>query len=120
MSNTIDFSAQENLPSLAPPPQCMQIAEYAAADLARRRLLPKRHFFPSLSDLRASLSPKSKSIRKKNSNESWPKNEPLIQTDPLIAEETDNYIILDDSAIPDGLEEKDIYRWAIVYENQRG
>jgi hypothetical protein len=101
----------------------MQIAEYAAADLARRRLLPKRHFFPSLSDLRASLSPKSKPNRKereKNSNESWPKDEPPMQTDPLIPEETDNYIILDDSAIPDGLEEKDIYRWAIVYENQRG
>jgi hypothetical protein len=29
-------------------------------------------------------------------------------------------VTLDDCSIPDGLEDKDVYRWAILYENQRG
>ena len=79
----------------------MRADDSAAADPARRRLLQKSHFprFPSLPSLR---SEKLNSL-------------PLLSSD----HPTDD-IHIDDAPLPLPTDDKDLYRWAILYENQRG
>ena len=108
-------------PSLSfPPPQCMQADEYAAADAARRCLAPKSSFrlFPSLTSLRQ----RSKSTTSKRTIEPVNVAESADDTVhlPLPTDTGDITINLDGSAISDFHENKDVYGWAILYENQRG
>ncbi|KIM85209.1 hypothetical protein PILCRDRAFT_817208 [Piloderma croceum F 1598] len=104
-----------------PPPQCMQTDEYSAADAARRRLAPKSglRLFASLTSLRQ----RSKSTSsKRSSTASAELTESTGGTAHLHPPtDTDDVLInLDGSAISDFHENKDVYKWAILYENQRG
>jgi hypothetical protein len=106
-----------------PPPQCMQPDEYSAADAARRRLAPKSglRLFASLTSLRQ----RSKSTSSKRSStaiQSAQLTESMGETAHLRPPtDTDDVLInLDGSAISDFHENKDVYKWAILYENQRG
>jgi hypothetical protein len=106
-----------------PPPQCMQADEYSAADPARRRLTPKSglRIFASLTNLRQ----RSKSTTSRKSaaaNDSVHVSESTDEPPPLRPSTGtgDTIINLDGSAISDFHESKDVYRWAILYENQRG
>lgn len=101
----------------------MQADDYSAADAARRRLAPKSRLrlFASLTSLRQ----RSKSTSSKRSSAAIQSAEltdstggtahsrPPIDTDDVL-------INLDGSAISDFHENKDVYKWAILYENQRG
>ena len=95
----------------------MRADDYEAADAARQRLTPKSRLriFSSLSNLR-----KRKQSNKSVSQESTETNQgiPAILRSSTGAE--DNAIGLDGSAITDSDISKDIYRWATLYENQRG
>ena len=99
------------------PLECMRADDYEAADAARQRLTPKSRLriFSSLSNLR-----KRKQSNKSVSQESTETNQgiPAILRSSTGAE--DNAIGLDGSAITDSDISKDIYRWATLYENQRG
>ena len=95
----------------------MQADDYEAADAARQRLTPKSRLrlFSSLNDLR----------KRKQSNKSASKKsaEADQDTPAILGPSTgteDNVINLDGSAITDSDVSKDIYRWATLYENQRG
>lgn len=124
-------------PSL--PPQCLLPDEYTAADAARQRFINKSRFplFRSAPNLRRAASkgkvkggnPKSRRKRKDTGDQdehsfvSVDDDSHLSSEDLQPLEEGINLsdkIILDDSAIPDSLEDKDVYRWAMLYENQRG
>lgn len=96
---------------IPPPPAFIQKDDYSAADLARKRLVPKSRFthFLSLPNLRTS-----------NSKQNQKSPEQL--TDTELQPQTDDLkpIKLDASQLNDEGEYKDKYEWAIVYENQRG
>lgn len=98
----VDESRTRSLPllTMSLPPH-MRAEDPAAADLARRRLLQKSSFrFPSF-PLRSSV----------------PNIVPLSSPD----HPTDcNDIHIDDVPLPLPDDDKDLYRWAILYENQRG
>lgn len=100
-----------------PPLECMQADDYEAADAARQRLTPKSRLrlFSSLNDLRKRKQ-SNKSASKKSAEAD--KDTPAI-LGPSTGTE-DNVINLDGSAITDSDVSKDIYRWATLYENQRG
>jgi hypothetical protein len=123
-------------PSL--PPQCLQIDEYSAADAARKRFAPKYRFpfFRSTPDLRAASKPNVKSgILKgkgKSSVDEDQHDNVSVDVDHVSLQSSVNgqsfeecvelpdKIALDECSIPDGFEDNDVYRWAILYENQRG
>lgn len=95
----------------------MQTDDYEAANAARQRLAPKSRLrvFSSLSDLR-----KRKRSHKSASEEPAITNEaPSAILRPSTGTE-DVLINLDGSAITDCNDSKDIYKWATLYENQRG
>lgn len=105
----------------------MQADEYSAADGARQRLAPKSRFrlLSSLSDLRRRV--KSTKSKHSNSEEDFghvfgsADDSELTEARPSTG--TANTVIdLDCSAISDLHEEfeKDVYKWAVIYENQRG
>jgi hypothetical protein len=112
--------------SPAPPP-CMHLDDPAAAEPARQRLARKSPFriFASLPNLRQTT--RSSSSRKK------PKRKPKRRaSDELSAVESiqvqsprnpgmnsPSLIRLDKSATDED-ESRDLYRWAVLYENQRG
>jgi hypothetical protein len=109
--------------STLPPLQCMQLDDYSAADAARRRLAPKSglRLFASLTNLR-------QRSRSTTSRMSYPATEPtdelestneVAPTHPSTGD-IDIIISLDSSAISNFHENKDVYRWAVLYENQRG
>ncbi|KAF7969353.1 hypothetical protein HWV62_27693 [Athelia sp. TMB] len=110
--------------SLVPSPsfsalECMREDDYAAADAARQRLAPKkglRGLSHSLSNLRRDRT-KSVSSKKTSRSANDGQDEGDI-TRPSVA--TTVAIDLDGSAISGFHLEKDIYRWATIYENQRG
>ncbi|KAI9572967.1 hypothetical protein HD554DRAFT_1403772 [Boletus coccyginus] len=83
-------------------PQHMCADDPAAADPARRRLLKKSPFprFPSFPARTSTIS---------------------INTLPFLSDDhpTDD-IHIDDAPLPHSPDDKDVYRWAILYENQRG
>ena len=97
----------------------LQADEYSAADPARRRLVPKSglRIFASLTSLRQ----RSKSATSRKSAGANDSTQATDERDPLRPSTgTDTIINLDGSAISDFHENKDVYRWAILYENQRG
>lgn len=101
----------------------MQADEYSAADAARQRLAPKSRFrlLSSLSDLRQ----RAKSTKSKrndagdHSDDASGSSDELAQMRPSTGT-AHTVIDLDDSAISEIHENRDSYRWAILYENQRG
>ncbi|KZP31343.1 hypothetical protein FIBSPDRAFT_849833 [Athelia psychrophila] len=117
-------------PSLSfSPPECMQVDDYDAADLARQRLAPKsgfRLFTASLSNLRRDRTRSGGSRRSTRTSRSENANADEARagegdSEPTAAAPTiDAAIDLDSSAISGFREDKDTYRWATIYENQRG
>ncbi|KAH8100722.1 hypothetical protein BXZ70DRAFT_1008210 [Cristinia sonorae] len=111
--------------SSRPPPECMRQDDPAAADHARRRLLPKRSF---LSNILPSRRRPQKSRDSNLSAASVPS--PVGERDAagspeLPAGTMDDLVHLQNRLLSEEapLEEdysKDVYRWAVLYENQRG
>lgn len=93
--------------SLSPPPPTLIQDDPSAADLARKRFAPRARFL-SLPSLR---SPPSK-----------PSLKPSTETTTLEIDSTniDTPINLDNSALINDDYSKDLYQWAVIYENQRG
>lgn len=90
-----------------------------AADPARDRLRPKGHWLRLRSSRSGNLTPKDDSdirVPETSSSSSRPPVRTLASAEmtPALTD-----IALDDSFLPDD-DSKDNYRWAIVYENQRG
>jgi hypothetical protein len=96
------------------PPECMKTDDYSAAEPARRRLLKKDSFrlFASLPNLRS----------KRKQKESGKDNDdavPVFIETPPSPTDSNGFIHLDNAAICED-EDKPVYRWAVLYENQRG
>ncbi|KII94380.1 hypothetical protein PLICRDRAFT_88608 [Plicaturopsis crispa FD-325 SS-3] len=124
------MQASASTPNLAedtadspPPPTWMREDDYAAADGARARLHPKSRFSVSLSV--PSLRARARSHAKLRSPEPQmremgeaPDGQPPLSRSVVAT----NFINLDGSAIgsDEDLQSKDVYRWAMLYENQRG
>jgi len=100
------------------PPQCMQLDEPEAANQARRRLLPRRSLLTFFR--RKSV----KSFRNVSEASSGPSvgqdSNDLPQTMQAAVSYTTESVDLDDSTITPDDHTTDVYRWAIIYENQRG
>ena len=103
-----------SMSTIISPPECMKIDDYAAAEPARQRLIAKPGFrlFASIPNLRRSASSSTKGKRP---------DTPEEPEDPIRVPsiDGDTCIHLDNSAI-DESDDTPAYRWAILYENQRG
>lgn len=82
----------------------MRAGDPADADAARRRLLQKSSF------------PHFPSFPLRTGNTSF-NSLPLLPPDP---DHPSDDITIDDAHLPHLNNDKDVYRWAILYENQRG
>lgn len=117
---SIDNGNLHSFPEL----ESLQVDEYSAADAARQRLAPKSRFglLSSISDLRKNRKSSAKSTdtrSERDSDEVSTANDEVAQLRPSTG--TDNTLIdLDGSAITEFHENRDVYRWAMIYENQRG
>lgn len=117
----------EDLCSLAspgPPQAMMKTDDPSAVEPARRRLTPKTRFriFSSLLNLSSCCKfkrPKQQfadsGFEENSSNQHVGQLPPLEQTN-----DNTTIITLDNSSISNISDNKDEYRWAVVYENQRG
>lgn len=92
---------------MLPPPTIED--EPNAADAARRRLQRKEHFFR----LKSKSSKENKRKSKSTSNDDLTFD--VLETGP---DEADITLMKEPNALDDVT--KDVYEWAIVYENQRG
>ncbi|OAX42962.1 hypothetical protein K503DRAFT_853609 [Rhizopogon vinicolor AM-OR11-026] len=128
LGNTASSEPQtENSHSLAspgPPLAMMKRDDPAAVEPARRRLAPKSRFriFSSLPNLsscykfkRPKQQPADSEFETHSSNQSVGQLPPLEQTN-----DNTTTITLDNTSISNISDNKDEYRWAVVYENQRG
>jgi hypothetical protein len=113
-----------SLPSPAPPRAMMRDDDPSAVEPARRRLAPKSRLriFSSLPNLsscykfkRSKRQPADAEFEANSPNQSVGELPPLEQTN-----DNTTIITLDNSSIPNIRNNKDEYRWAVVYENQRG
>jgi hypothetical protein len=96
------------------PPQWMQTDEPEAAEQARRRITPRRSFLSLFArNSNAPPLPEDQSSPSESVNA-----HPAITS--LAVPETTESVNLDGSAALPNDDTKDIYRWAIIYENQRG
>lgn len=89
--------------------------DYSAANSARQRLAPKSGFRLLTSSLT--------NLRRKGTNSSAGKTDSSgedASTSDQIRQSDTTEIDLDSSAISDFRVDKDVYRWATIYENQRG
>ncbi|TCD71527.1 hypothetical protein EIP91_008908 [Steccherinum ochraceum] len=109
-------------PSSQPaPPACMHTDERSGADQARRRLLPKRSFLAGLLPARR----RSQSHAQNQSYEQVPSPNPNEPADGDVAPPNVEQLVRLETRVnlDPTLEEdydKDVYRWAVLYENQRG
>lgn len=104
---------------LPPPPGTLERDDYAAADQARERL-NKRGLLSSVSlqlphlHLSRTRSQDS-SIRRSYSQAAEPESTFEALTTPNLVDLVENVSVEDDEDY-----DKDVYRWAVLYENQRG
>jgi hypothetical protein len=103
--------------TLISPPECMKADDYAAADPARQRLLAKRRF-PLLASLLV-LDPKRKG-KGKTQDADENDEEGLVQVRSCLPPVDRETLIALENPVMDEGENKPAYRWAILYENQRG
>jgi hypothetical protein len=103
-------------------PECMVADDYAAAEPARQRLVPKRGFrlFASLPNLRQKATPSLKpTVEVGHTDEGNNNNDDVFEGLPSPLESTENTLIkLDNMVVVE--DDQLLYRWAILYENQRG
>ena len=110
------------------PPACMHTDVPSAADGARRRLLPKRSFIAGLIPRRRrtkSLGSVNQYAQVPSPDHASEQERPAPTREPSGATTgTGELVHLESSLQVDAeLDEdynKDVYRWAILYENQRG
>lgn len=95
------------------PHAILQPDDSAAVESARRRVAGKFRFHLFASLRRLCLNKRLKPHRK---------GPPTFKSDCLLSRSEDDArsITLSSGGLPDTLEEQDIYRWAVLYENQRG
>lgn len=120
--------AGPSLSSSPPPPQAIQTDDYAAADAARTRVNKRLSLLSSLSlpSLHRHKSPRRKQDARSNSTRR--SSSDSVSTDRLQASSLplDGYepVQLADAGVAsvelDQNYDKDVYRWAVLYENQRG
>jgi hypothetical protein len=107
-------------------PQCLVADERSGADAARQRLTRKsrfnlfaslrsqRHLTSSTSESKVKNSKKKDQLQDSDTTSELslpPQNQAALVPDP---------IHLDDSGVSLLQDDKDVYRWAVLYENQRG
>ena len=103
-----------------PPPDALQLDDHAAADQARQRL-NKRGLLSSVSLPHLGRSPSKSS--KRRSTVSFPALPDLSSSEPNIYDAPQLVELPEDWHISVEVDEdynKDVYRWAVLYENQRG
>ena len=108
-------TAQSTIP---PPPDAIRLDDYAAADPARQRF-NKRGLLSSIS--LPHLGRSRSRLSKRNSAASFPTLPD--GEEPCLSPERPDFVALSEepNTIPDDEDyDKDVYRWAILYENQRG
>jgi hypothetical protein len=107
-----------------PPPSSLQLDEYAAADPARKRLAPKRRFpvFASLSNLRApSHSGRQEGADRSDDSHAQEQAPETFLPPSTLTADAEDHIELSDDRFPDLPDDgKNHYRWAALFENQRG
>ncbi|KIJ68455.1 hypothetical protein HYDPIDRAFT_24727 [Hydnomerulius pinastri MD-312] len=101
------------------PPPHMQADDPSTVEAARRRLTKGSRFplFSSLPNLRSRYKASKDKLRERS--ESIERHSRSTGDLPHPVEDT-HTIVLDYDHLPDLPHDKDVYRWAIVYENQRG
>jgi len=97
----------------------MQPDDPTAVEPARRRVATKGICFRAFSSLRSKLRASKLFIKKPDRGSCKIKDD--IQSLPQLADEAQSIVIQTDN-LPDlsGTHSATIYRWAVVYENQRG
>ncbi|KAF9229280.1 hypothetical protein BS17DRAFT_812030 [Gyrodon lividus] len=100
-----------------PPPQ-MRADDPSAVDAARRRLARKSRFplFSSLQNLRSKYRASKEKLKQRSESIERLAHSTSVLPQPVEA----HTIFLDYNHLPDLSGDKDVYRWAILYENQRG
>ncbi|KAH7911204.1 hypothetical protein BJ138DRAFT_1240107 [Hygrophoropsis aurantiaca] len=123
-SSNITGGSSISSSSILEPPQPMQRDDPSAADSARRRVAPKSRLplFSSLPNLRSHhKASKQKSPSRRHPDTHTDDHQSHNDLPPLEQTNDNNNIInLDESALPQLPADRDVYRWAVVYENQRG
>ncbi|KAH9950339.1 hypothetical protein B0H21DRAFT_722994 [Amylocystis lapponica] len=104
-----------------PPPECMQQDDYAAADRARLRLHSKKSFaqifLPHLHRVDKSKTA-TRDVESRSSDHDLPAQAPELSQGYKLA--GSHPVQLDDDLAPVLSDDEVVYRWAILYENQRG
>jgi hypothetical protein len=100
------------------PPPFMQLDEPEAADQARRRLLPRRSF-PAF--FRRKLVAKASQFNGHLDASPVPEQvDDWHLATPVEIAQAGEFVDIDNSAVMQDNDHTDVYRWAIVCENQRG
>ena len=128
--NTVSASGEPStedpysLASPGPPKAMMRTDDPAAVEPARRRLAQKSRFRISSSLQNLSSCYKFKRPRRQPADSGFEAHSPnqSVGQLPSLEHTNDNttIITLDNSSISNISNNKDEYRWAVVYENQRG
>lgn len=130
LGNTVSASGEPStedpysLASPGPPQAMLKTDDPEAVEPARRRLAQKSRFricssLPNLSSCYKFKRPKRQLAD--SGFEAYSPNQSVGQLPPLEQTNDNTTIItLDDTSISNISNNKDEYRWAVVYENQRG
>lgn len=108
--------------SIPPPPEAIQKDDYAAADQARQRFA-KRGLFSSVSLPNFPLRRHNSKTHKRNASLSLVSIDELGRSASVPPNGPDLVTLAEDPNLSAELDEdydKDVYRWAVMYENQRG
>lgn len=101
-----------------PPPEAIQRDDYAAAEQARQRF-SKRGLFSSVSLPLPNIHQKKSNSRGRDDLPLPSSIAELGRPTSVSEEGLDLVVLSDDPALLEEID-KDVYRWAILYENQRG
>ncbi|RPD62932.1 hypothetical protein L226DRAFT_607651 [Lentinus tigrinus ALCF2SS1-7] len=102
-----------------PPPEAIERDDYAAAEQARQRF-HKRGFFSAVS---LPLPHRYRSKSRKRDSSPSPSSFAELERSTSVPQEAPDLVILSEGGLTAELDEdygKDVYRWAVLYENQRG
>ncbi|KAF8846380.1 hypothetical protein BDN67DRAFT_961102 [Paxillus ammoniavirescens] len=114
-----DSEHDQNVATGHEPPPKMQVDNSSAVDGARRRLAPKSRFplFSSLPNLRSKYSASKEKLKQRSETIERLSRSTVVLPQP---DEDTRTIVLDYEHLPDMSDDEDVYRWAVLYENQRG
>jgi hypothetical protein len=121
-TDTTTLPSQDDVSPRPAPPECMRQGTFNAADAARARLAPKKKLF----SLRENWRRNDRQSSAYESPTSPDSAEPFQPSDlnqlPVGTPDAGDQLVRLSSPQNAGSkdDDKDIYRWAILYENQRG